>query len=79
MLETIIISVALLANGDMEVIERNQINLLYTCAAVNCPQPTAPLTKKIYRAKDGRIVLHKTIEQVPVTKMAPQTTMEFPE
>lgn len=77
--DVIIVSVMLLANGDMEIIERQQINLLVTCSAVICPQVPAPLIKKIYRAQDGKIVLHKTIEQRAVTKMAPQVTMEFPE
>lgn len=80
MFETLILTVALLGNGDLEVIEQPKSNTtfaVYCSGGCNFPPPGK--VKKIYRAKDGKIELFKEVHQVAVEKTKTEFVMEFPE
>ena len=80
MFETLILSVALLGNGDLVVIERPAYPT--SISAVYCPKGcdfTPAPVKKIYRAKDGKIELFKEVHQVAIEKTKTDIVMEFPE
>jgi hypothetical protein len=80
-----ILSVTLLGNGDLAVVEQTPMSygttLLY-CGdrRPDCNDHPPVVIKHIYRAgKDGKIYLYKDVQQVPVTKTKEVTEMEFPE
>jgi len=84
MFETIILSVALLANGNLEVLEQSSGFSLYATTTLahcinRCPHQATAKIKKIYHAKDGKIELLKEVHQVPVERTKTETIMEFPE